>query len=270
MKTYLSCVVGMLSAGSVSILNLIRSQTTEPCLARHRNAARPIGAGARRSGMLFISCVTALLFSFAVSFQAGAITLNFANLTNTEVSFGSNSFSFTALSNGYQFAITSQSGGIGDSVGLQGYITPGGPFTIGTITTIGAEQTAPVTGTGMLHITDASSIDLTGSVQWLNITTFGVGGILDLTGTINLTGLNYPYPGSNNDLGVLAGGGSASDVVSFQFVPAETLTQLATTGGETSYSGSIYTVTPAPEPGTLTLVGMGLAGFLALGRRRKK
>jgi hypothetical protein len=44
-----------------------------------------------------------------------------------------------------------------------------------------------------------------------------------------------------------------------------TLTDLKATGGETSYSGSIT----ISEPGTVTLVGVSLAGLLAFCRRRK-
>jgi hypothetical protein len=233
---------------------------------RHPNSTHQIDSGLRQLRTFFISCATALLFCFALSFPAGAIVLNFANLPGTDVNFGGGTFNFTSV-NGYQFNITTVNGGVGDSVALKGYLSPGGPFTIGIITTIGPEQTAPVTGASTLHITDASSTDLTGSIQWDNITTFGVGGILNLTGTINLTGI--AYPGSNSDLTALASAGSAADVVTFQFVPAQTLTQLATTGGATSYSGSIN-ATPVPEPGTLTLAGMGFLGLLALGRRRGK
>lgn len=253
MNRDLSCVAGMLDNGSVSILNLTKNQVTQSTSMTRRSA--------------YISGIIALLFGFALSFQAGAETLNFANLDNTEMSFGGGSFSFTST-NGYQFSITSVSGGVMDSVGLKGYLAPGGPFTIGTITTNGWQQSANVTGTAMLHITDSSSHDLTGSIQWENITTIASIGGLNLTGMINLTGLSYS--GSNNDLGALALAGSAEDVVSFQFAPAETLGELATTTGETSYSGTISTIADAPEPGTLTLVGMGLVGFLAFGRRRNK
>ena len=193
---------------------------------------------------------------------ARALVLDFSNLVGTDVSFSGGSFTFTST-NGYQFAITSVNGGVGDSVGLKGYVSPGGPFTIGAITISGAIQTAPVTGSGTLHITDALNNDLTGTIQWNDITTIGVGGILNLQGTINLTGITYP--GSNNDLGTLAAAGSASDVVTFQFVPAQTLTQLKSTGGSTSYSGSINAI---PEPGTIALVGVGLVGLVALRRRR--
>ena len=73
--------------------------------------------------------------------------LNFANLPGTTITFSGGAFSFSSA-NGYQFDITSVSGGVGDSVGLDGYISTGplmvsgGPFTIGPITTMGQEQTA--------------------------------------------------------------------------------------------------------------------------------
>jgi hypothetical protein len=226
----------------------------------------PVQFGSRKFRRNLISFAAALLFSSALSFNASAIIFNFSNLPGTDVTFGGGAFAFTSVG-GYQFEITSVNGGVGDSVGLSGGISPGGPFAIGTITTIGAEQTAPVTGVGTLYVTDGASMNLLGTIQWNDITTFGVGGVLDLMGSINLTGITYG--GANSDLSALAAAGSASDVVSFQFVPAETLTQLKNGSGETSYSGSIAAVV-VPEPGTLTLAGLGLAGLAALRLRRKK
>lgn len=210
----------------------------------------------------------AVLLTLAVTFQSrAAITLNFQGLDGTVISFATNStFGFTST-NGYQFSISSVLGGVGDSVGLDGYVNPGGPFTIGSITIAGGLQSAPVTGTSTLHITDNQTNDLTGTITWISIATISVAGVLDLNGQVNLTGITYPV-GTNSDLSALAAAGSGEDVVTFQFVPAKTLTQLATTGGQTSYSGSITSV---PEPGTLVLVAMGTGlGVFLRGRRQAR
>jgi hypothetical protein len=220
----------------------------------------------KRRGIALVGCKKLFVLGAALILiaaqRAGAVTLNFSNLTGTEVDFSGGAFSFTST-NGYQFGITSVSGGVGDSVGLKGFINPGGPFTIGTITINGSLQSAPVTGSGILHITDSAAIDLTGSIQWVDISTVGVGGIINLTGIVNLTGITYG--GVNSDLGDLAAAGAASDVVTFQFVPSQTLTQLKSTGGQTSYSGSIVSV---PEPETIALITVGLAGLSLLRWRR--
>jgi PEP-CTERM motif len=219
-----------------------------------------------RPGFLF---VVGCLFALCAVRSAQAITLNFSNLDETDVAFSGGAFSFSSVSNSdpYQFDITSVSGGgDGDSVGDDGYVTPGGPFTIGAITISGPEQTAPVTGTGVLHITDANNVDLTGSLMWDNITTYGVGGILNLTGVVNLTSITYG--GTGVDLGTLANGGSASDVVTFQFVPAMTLTQLVASSASTSYSGSISnSSTSVPEPASVSLLGLGALSLLSRRRR---
>ena len=199
--------------------------------------------------------------------QARAVTLDFSNLAHTSVNFSGGGFSFSST-NGYQFTITEVDGGTGDAVGLDGYVFAATPFTIGTIIPLGSGQTAPVTGSGTLHITDANNIDLTGTITWIDITTLGVGGILNLNGTVNLNGITYTDSGSgsSSDLAALGVAGAATDVITFQFAAAKTLTQLKSTGGSTSYSGSIDSV---PEPGTITLVGMGLVSLLAFRHRRK-
>ena len=211
----------------------------------------------RLGAVLLVSCALLLVQS-----AKAQLTLQFASLTNSLVTFSGGAFTFGST-NGYQFDITAVQNGVGDSVGLNGYVSPGGPFTIGVITISGPIQSAPVTGSGTLYITDAQHTNLTGSITWIDITTVGTGGILDLNGTVNLTGITYP--GTNNDLGALAAAGSASDVVTFQFVPAKSLTTLKSQGGVSSYSGAIV----VPEPSTVTLVGLGLMGLLALSRRRR-
>ncbi len=97
----------------------------------------------RLANFRFYTIIGLLLLS--LSFQAKAITLNFQGLNGTVINFDTNStFGFTST-NGYQFSISS-SDGVQDSVGLNGYVSPGGPFTIGTIQTFGPTETASVTG----------------------------------------------------------------------------------------------------------------------------
>lgn len=208
-----------------------------------------------------------ILAALAVSVaSSNAIVLNFDALAGTELNFpGNGTFGFTST-NGYQFQITTVTEGTGDAQGLDGYITPGGPFTIGPITTNGWVQSAKVSGTSMLHITDSSSIDLTAQIDWSNITTFNTAGVLNLDGAINLSDIEYT--GSNSDLLTLLeeAGGTGSDTVTFQFNPAESLSQLASTGGETSYSGSISAV---PEPASSVLILGGLAALYCFFRFRR-
>jgi hypothetical protein len=194
--------------------------------------------GSRQLGKFVSSCATALLLCFVISYQAKAqsITLDFGVVQNSTINFSGGNFYFVNSVNGdpNQFDITS--------------------------------------GTGTLNIVDTESTPeaLTGTINWMNISTVGVSGVLDLMGTINLTGLTYS--GNNSDLMQLASAGDATDVVTFQFTPAETLWQLqAANGLSTSYSGSISTVSEimntVPEPSALTLIPAGGLAFFALKRR---
>ena len=61
------------------------------------------------------SPITGLLL-LSLSFQARAITLNFQGVINFDTN---STFGFTSI-NGYQFPISSVSGGAGDAVGLDG------------------------------------------------------------------------------------------------------------------------------------------------------
>lgn len=221
--------------------------------------------------MKTLKIIAVLLFLTVSIASSRAIILSFSNLTGSDLTFSSGGFSFTSNNNGYQFDITGVSGGTGDALGLDGYISAADPFVIGPIsssTVFGVPvQNATVTGTGTLHLTDANSDDLTALVQWTDVTTYGSGGGLNLTGMINLTDISYL--GNNSDLATFAAAGAGEDVVSFQFTPAETLQQLAATGGSTSYSGSLAAV---PEPGALSLLVAGLGGLVLVGflRRNKQ
>jgi hypothetical protein len=89
--------------------------------------------------------------------------------------------------------------------------------------------------------------NLTGTIDWVEITTLdSVGGInADLT--INLTGL--AYSGANQDLKTLVAGSGGTLDLTFQFSPGMTLSQLSSGQGgyETSFSGSMSVQTAVPE-----------------------
>jgi len=188
--------------------------------------------------------------------RAEALTLGFANLSHSVIQFNGNStFDFAVLSgSGNQFVITS-SDGVGDAVPLEGNVT--GTFTMGAI----VGDVANVTGSGNLVIKSGSG-NLTANVAWDQIS-YDSSGTLNVTGMINLTGINYP--GTVNDLQALAAAGIAEDKVTFTFTSAETLAALETTQTATTYAGVITTV---PDGGfTLVLLGIGLS---ALGLRARR
>jgi len=216
--------------------------------------------------------VVASIVSLGLAQSARAITINYSNLSETDIAFsGTGQFSLPGVSQSDvdQFKITSVTGGVGDSVGLEGFITPTGPFTIGTITGSGI-QTAPVTGTATLHITDADDIDLTGTLVWENIQTLGALGTLNYIPQVNLT--NIVYTGTNSDLTALADAGGGVDGLTFQTSPPKSLSVLNSTAVATSYSGTIIDSTTfhneVPEPASVGLVCIGATSLLARRRRQ--
>jgi hypothetical protein len=88
----------------------------------------------------------------------------------------------------------------------------------------------------------------------------GIGG-LNANLTVDLSGLSYS--GTNPDLSSFFSAPAGELNLSFQFNPAETLSQLSAGTGpyNTSFNGSL---TPVPEPTSLLIFGMG---FMLLGRR---
>jgi hypothetical protein len=199
------------------------------------------------------------------------VTLNFSANTGATIGFGgaSHTFNFNPGTNGFQWNVTSESGG-SSAIGLNGDIL-NGPFSYGAISSFNLGpiiyQTAAVSGPlGNLTIFDGSG-NLTGSVNFMDVETFGPAtGALNASVNVNLTGISYS--GSNPDLLLLQAEQPAALDVSFQFVPGDTLTQLSTGTGPytTSFSGSISVV---PEPSTLALAGFGGIAALAAIRRRK-
>lgn len=201
--------------------------------------------------------------------SVNAVVLDFDAVSNAAISFsGTSTFDFTANSSGDQFQIT-ESDGTGAAVGLEGYLADTNLFTIGQITSAGVVQTAPVTGTATLYIVDQSGLDLTGTLQWDDISTsFGFIGGVNYTGSFNL--FNVQYLGTNADLRALADAGLASDVLSFQFSSPMSLSNLVSTAASTSYSGSLSTgIGPVPEPASAVVLLAGIACFWGILRCRR-
>lgn len=194
------------------------------------------------------------------------LTLNFAANTGSSIQFNgsASSFNFNTGNNGYQWSVTDEVGG-SSAIGLNASVN-NGPFLYGPITTAGSVQYATVLGPLGNLVMNSPSGDLTGTVNWIDIATFGLGG-----GTINATldvnVSNIHYSGSNQDLQYLVANQPGSMDVSFQFASSKTLTELSEGTGPylTSYSGSLSVV---PEPSTLALAGLGGLALLHLRRRK--
>jgi hypothetical protein len=203
-----------------------------------------------------VACLAACVLWAAAG--AHASTLNFDSLPNASVVFYGDTDTFTFLpeGSGYDFQISSAANAAdADTVGLVGNIE--GTFSIGPISTpFPNVQTASVGGTGLFSIRDEDGVSLQSSITWKDVMTVGAGGLLNVSGLMNVTGVTYT--GTNADLMHLVTAENGAAVVTFQFVPPKSLTQLTTDGKTyaTSYSGSVV-----PEPATLFLLGSGLTGL---------
>ena len=210
--------------------------------------------------------------------SAHALTFGFSSVANatvgvTEAIPASGVFNRINFNNGTagdvngsfaDFEIT-LSDGAGDAVGLYGDIS--GNFDIDPTTVVdtgGGNQLATVNGTGTLTIDDGVGNLFQGNIVFTKLGTFGIGGVLNFTGSVNLTGITYA--GANVDLLEMADPESAITTVTFQFAtfPGD-IDDILASGGSTSYSGSITSI---PDGGwTVTLLGGALLG-LAFYRRR--
>jgi len=195
-----------------------------------------------------LASVAFLVLVLTANFSAQAFDYS-STVGSTIVFPGNATFSFSPGAD--NFIVTD-----GTASGLFGEIT--GTFTIGTITTNGTVSTAPVTGTGGFLVHDGA-FTLSASLVWINVSQNGTGGVLNLDGSVNLTGITYG--GSNPDLMALAAAGSGLNALSFQFVPVVSLATLRNGPGpySTSFSGSVA----VPEPGTAALVVFGLGVLTA-------
>jgi hypothetical protein len=221
-------------------------------------------------GLMPVMALALLLTCLNAS--ASSLILNFGPTTGSSIQFNGsqNTFQFNPGNNGYQWYITSETGG-GSALGLNGSVL-NGPFNYGPITISGSGpsqvQSATVLGPlGSLVINNGPLDNLTGTVNWINIATFfGIGG---LNADVNVNLSNVSYSGSNPDLQALKANQPGILDVSFQFAPGETLTQLSTGTGPytTSFSGTITTA--VPEPASIALAGLGGLTLLLFRRQRK-
>jgi len=212
---------------------------------------------------LGLGLASAVALGLCASTTQAAISLDFSNLPRTALQFNgaNNSFQLNPTA-GPQFQIVNVTGGSGSAIGLNGYVD-NGPYTYGPITVSGPDQSATVTSGGTLHLGPAGD-QLTGTVDWIKVTTMGSIGGINANLTVNVTGLSYS--GANPDLITLANatGAAGSMNISFQFSPGKSLTELSTGTDtfRTSYSGSISTFPPqVPEPTTLLAGAMLLLPF---------
>jgi hypothetical protein len=205
---------------------------------------------------------------WACSLRADPVTFDFSSPGNSQISFDGTSGSvvFSPDSLGHDFQIVDSS--LAGLVGLEGTVSS--TYLIGPITSFGLLQSAPVSGAGILSISDGSSL-FSAKLLWNDVETFGSSGVLNTNGVTNLS--NFSYSGSNPALQELANDGSGIATVSFQFIPLLTLSQLASGGTpeSTSFSGSAVIAAQAvPDSGDIALL-LGLAFLiLAAAKHRTK
>ena len=228
----------------------------------------------------------AALFGACLGPSARAdLTLSISNAVSSNLEFkgtgSSASFSFNNNTSGQGFKVTKSSNGTDSNTAVGLFGTIGGTFsyTKASIVTTGPVQTASITSTGTLTITDASSshYSLTATVALTNVSTVSSFGAVNVNGDINLS--NILYSGTNKDLLQLkneAAGNGGVMTISFQFATATSLTQITASGFDKkiSYSAtiatkSISTTSIAPEPSSFGIAGIGALGMIGFGLRRR-
>jgi len=222
----------------------------------------------------------AILVAFGVllvpaSASAALLSLGLSGNIGSKISFdGSNdSFEFTNDFGFADFIVTSvvdlndpsYTSGLAPTgaIGLSGEID--GTFTIETAN--GTADRAPVSGIGTFRIVDSFGVAFLADLSWTDISTNGAIAGTNTSATVNLS--NFQYAGSNPDLVEITRHAGGVITSSFQFSAPVTLAELTAddyTGSSSGWSASVVT---APEPGTLFLAGLGLAGLGSMAARRR-
>ncbi|MCL4782333.1 MAG: PEP-CTERM sorting domain-containing protein [Bryobacterales bacterium] len=203
--------------------------------------------------------------------------LSFSSVDGASIAFtgADNSFQFMPGVGGIDFRVTLSNadwpGGMNSLIGYLGDVN-------GSWTIANTGDPAAVTGTGTLTLYNSTqTASVSGDLQWLSIGSAGVGGTINVGGTLNF--FNLVLSGVDANLQKLAEAGGAKVAVTFQTLSGGGV--LAPDGPEectgligqvrcdantsASYSGILES--EVPEPSTILLSGVAL---LALGLMRKR
>ena len=198
--------------------------------------------------------LAAALLALASVNVAQAVSFDYSNIEGSFINFtGDGNFNFNG---GPNLEITS-----GPLSGLLGAVE--GTFTIGA-----GVNSAAVSGTGMFSIDDGMGSTFSADLVWVDIFRAGAAGGLNFNSSVNLT--NFSYAGANATLLELLNDGSAINTLTFQFAATGDLNNLRNVAQETSFSGTVSSVTrQVPDGGTTAaLLGLGLVGMSFIARRR--
>ncbi|MDR3412348.1 MAG: hypothetical protein P4L87_15650 [Formivibrio sp.] len=224
--------------------------------------------------------------SAALTSQAN-LMVNFSSTEGSQIVFTGNgtvanggAFQFNSPG-ANSFQIQSESGNqstgslVPGNVGFYGGLSSD-PFSYGAITTDGSGNQSAVVSTtpqGTFYISDGS-VNLTGNVNWITISSQGLNGnpgSLNNILTINIS--NVSYSGGNVDLQTLANLAALNfDTMSVSFTVenGQTLTDLTTSSSSHSFSYSGALSVPEPTTilaGTMLLLPFGASTLRILRRK---